>query len=94
VAVNWSMLPAVALVKGGVTVMEVGIGAPLFTVNCTVACCTPVATVIVRTPVDAEAEITKEALAKVEFVTVSGPYCPGAPPPTEIPGPKLACVDT
>jgi hypothetical protein len=88
------MLPAVALVKGGVTVMEVGIGAPLFTVNCTVACCTPVATVIVRTPVDAEAEITKEALAKVEFVTVSGPYCPGAAPPTEIPGPKLACVDT
>lgn len=54
---------------------------------------TPVRTVAVRGPGAADAEIVSCAVADVGDVTVTGPNPPSGPPPTDTPGPKLACVE-
>ena len=56
------------------------------------ACCTPVATVIVRAPGCAPGAMTSCAVAAPALVTVTGPNAPAVPPPTAMPGPKFARV--
>jgi hypothetical protein len=54
--------------------------------------CVPVTAVTVCVPTVAALSIAMVAVALVALVTVTGPYAPSAAPPTEIPGPKFACV--
>ena len=56
------------------------------------ACSAPVVTVTVWAPVAAEAPMAISAVASVASVTVIGPGCPAVPPPTAMPGPKLATL--
>ena len=56
------------------------------------ACSAPVVTVTVWEPVAAAGSMTMEAVALVELLTVTGPGCPSAAPPTAMPAPKLATV--
>src|ERR1019366_6835915 len=56
------------------------------------ACSLPVCTVTVRRPGVAVPLTVSCAEAAKGEVTVTGPNPPTGPPPTEIPGPKLACV--
>ena len=79
----------------GLILITVGGVVPLFcTVNplMTVSTSAPVVTVTFCACSAAPAEITSEALAVVAPVTVIGPAAPTAPPPTAMPGPKLAVV--
>jgi hypothetical protein len=52
----------------------------------------PVVTLTVRGPTVALGSIVNDATAVVELFTMTGPELPSAAPPTEMPGPKLACV--
>jgi hypothetical protein len=71
-----------------------GFAPPAITVNASCKDCRwrPVWTVTVRNPTVADGSILSWAVAVVGAVTVTGPNPPSDPEPTEIPGPKLACV--
>ena len=58
----------------------------------TVSTSVPVVTVTVRAPMAAAVSMVSEAVADVREFTVTGPAAPRAPPPTEMPAPKLATV--
>ena len=74
----------------GVTAIDCSVAG--VTVKLDVAASEPVCTVTTRSPAAAAGPILNCAVALVGLFTVTGPAAPPRPPPTEIPGPKLACV--
>jgi hypothetical protein len=76
----------------GFTVVSAGVLETIANPAARIAISAPVFTLTSRLPAAATGSITNWAVTAVVLVTVRGPYPPAGAPPTEIPGPKFACV--